>query len=265
MDVINLEERAIENWEFFTKLFGDIVKINVVGIGDGGCSMVEHMIEKGMNRIQPIALNTHLISLIKSSIPQKIQLGAILTNGLGTAMKPEVGKEAAIENYEEIIEALAGSDVVFIVTGLGGGTGTGASSVVAKAAKEINALTVSIVTKPFEWEGQKRMDIANLGLEELKKYSDSVIVIKNDKIKEIDPTIPIGFTIGRIDSIINKMVNEILELMQKRENNDNSIDFADTKTIMNYRDSGLISIDKWNEKNRVKITNIVTGYESFDD
>ncbi len=166
-------------------LSDNVAKISVVGVGGGGCNMINHMINEGSHKIDLIATNTDLQVLNVSKAPRRIQLGEKLTKGLGAGMMPEIGRDSAIESYEEIKATLEGTDIVFVAAGLGGGTGTGAAAIVAKAAKEVGALTVSVVTKPFSWEGKKRAGLANLGLEELKKVSDSIIVIPNDRLLEI--------------------------------------------------------------------------------
>ena len=158
-------------------------KIAVIGVGGGGCNMVNHMIEEGSHKIDLIVANTDLQSLHSSKAPKKIELGPKLTKGFGAGMNPEVGRDAAIESYEEIKSVLEGTEIVFVASGLGGGTGTGAAAIIAKAAKDVGALTVSVVTKPFAWEGKKRAGLANLGLEELKKVSDSLIVIPNERLR----------------------------------------------------------------------------------
>ena len=163
----------------------NIAKITVIGVGGGGGNMVDHMIKEGIYKVNLIVANTDLKALRGSQAPKKIQLGLELTNGNGAGGKPEIGRDSAIESYEEIKEALKNSNIVFIATGLGGGTGTGAVSIVAKAAKDVGALTVAVVTKPFIWEGKRKIGLANLGLEELKKITDSIIIVKNDKLKEI--------------------------------------------------------------------------------
>lgn len=137
-------------------LSDNVAKIAVIGVGGGGCNMINHMINEGSHKIDLIAANTDLQVLHISKAPKKIQLGLKLTKGLGAGMKPEIGRDSAVESYEEIKGSLKGADIVFIAAGLGGGTGTGAAAIIAKAAKEIGALTVSVVTKPFTWEGKKK-------------------------------------------------------------------------------------------------------------
>jgi cell division protein FtsZ len=220
-------------------------KIAVVGVGGGGCNMINHMITEGINKIDLIVANTDLQVLNLSKAPQKIQLGTELTRGLGAGMKPEIGRDAALESYQEIMRALDGADIVFIAAGLGGGTGTGAAAIVAKAAKEVDALTVSVVTKPFSWEGKKRTGLANLGLEELKKISDSIIVIPNDRLREaIDPTVGMKAAFKIVDDVLYQAVNGMSEVILKPGSDDINVDFADVKTIMQHRGIALMGIGK---------------------
>ena len=162
-----------------------LAKIKVIGMGGGGGNAVNRMVESGVKGVEFIAANTDLQVLNSSKADVKIQIGATLTDGLGAGGKPEIGKESAIESKKEIEDALAGADMVFITCGMGGGTGTGAAAVVAEIAQGVGALTVAIVTKPFSFEGKKRMEQALEGLEELKKHVDTLIVIPNDKLHEI--------------------------------------------------------------------------------
>ena len=224
---------------------GNIAKITVIGVGGGGCNMINHMINEGINKIDLIAANTDLQVLQISKAPNKIQLGVKLTKGLGAGMKPEIGRDAAVESYEDIKLSLAGADIVFIAAGLGGGTGTGAASIIANAAKEIGALTVSVVTKPFSWEGSKRGGLANLGLEELKKVSDSIIVIPNDRLLDIiDENIGMKDAFKIIDNILFQAVNGMSEVILNPGNSDINTDFADVKTIMQHRGMSLMGVGR---------------------
>jgi len=226
-------------------LSDNVAKITVVGVGGGGCNMVNHMIQEGTRRIDLIAANTDLQVLNISRAPKKIQLGAKLTKGLGAGMKPEVGRDSAIESYEEIKSTLTGADIVFIAAGLGGGTGTGAAAIIAKAAKEIGALTVSVVTKPFTWEGKKRAGLANLGLEEIKKVSDSIIVVPNDRLLDIvDKDIGMKDAFKIIDNILYQAVNGMSEVILNPGNSDINTDFADVKTIMQHKGMALMGIGR---------------------
>jgi cell division protein FtsZ len=226
-------------------LSDNIAKIAVVGVGGGGCNMVNHMIKEGSHKIDLIAANTDLQVLHISKAPKKIQLGIKLTKGLGAGMKPEVGRDSAVESYEEIKTAIKGADIVFIAAGLGGGTGTGAAAIIAKAAKEVGALTVSVVTKPFSWEGKKRAGLANLGLEELKKVSDSIIVVPNDRLLEIiDENVGMKDAFKIIDNILYQAVNGMSEVILNPGNSDINTDFADVKTIMQHKGMALMGIGK---------------------
>lgn len=160
--------------------------IKVIGVGGGGSNMIGHLINTGTYEgIELAVANTDAQAINSSNAPIRIQLGAKLTKGLGAGMKPQVGKDAALESYEELKQFLENTDIVFISAGLGGGTGTGAAPVIAKAAKEVGALTVSIVTKPFRWEGRQRAKLAEEGYRELKAESDSIVVIPNEKLLSI--------------------------------------------------------------------------------
>jgi len=220
-------------------------KIAVVGVGGGGCNMVNHMINEGTHKIDLIVANTDLQVLNLSRAPKKIQLGIELTRGLGAGMRPDIGRDSALENYQEVKESLEGADIVFIAAGLGGGTGTGAAAVIAKAAKEVGALTVSVVTKPFKWEGKKRMGLANLGLEELKKVSDSIIIIPNDRLRNIvEDNIGMKDAFKIVDDVLYQAVNGMSEVILKPGSDDINVDFADVKTIMQHKGIALMGIGK---------------------
>ncbi|WP_083568543.1 cell division protein FtsZ [Arcobacter sp. LA11] len=226
-------------------LSDNVAKIAVIGVGGGGCNMVNHMINEGSHKIDLIAANTDLQVLHISKAPKKIQLGLKLTKGLGAGMKPEIGRDSAVESYDDIKNSLKGADIVFIAAGLGGGTGTGAAAIIAKAAKEIGALTVSVVTKPFTWEGKKRAGLANLGLEEIKKVSDSIIVVPNDRLLEIiDENVGMKDAFRIIDNILYQAVNGMTEVILTPGNSDINTDFADVKTIMQHRGMALMGIGK---------------------
>ncbi|NQY53603.1 MAG: cell division protein FtsZ [Campylobacteraceae bacterium] len=226
-------------------LSDNVAKISVIGVGGGGCNMINHMITEGSHKIDLIVANTDLQVLHISKAPKKIQLGLKLTKGLGAGMKPDVGRDSALESYEDIKKTLAGADIVFIAAGLGGGTGTGAAAVVAAAAKEIGALTVSVVTKPFSWEGKKRAGLANLGLEELRKVSDSIIVVPNDKLLEIiDESVGMKDAFRIIDNILYQAVNGMSEVILNPGNADINMDFADVKTIMQHKGMALMGIGR---------------------
>ena len=158
-----------------------LAKIKVIGLGGGGGNAINRMVESGVKGVEFIAANTDLQVLNNSKAPTKIQIGTELTNGLGAGANPAVGKEAALESRNEIEAAIEGADMVFVTCGMGGGTGTGAAPVVAEIAQGLGALTVAIVTKPFSFEGKRRMENALIGIDELKKHVDTLIVIPNDR------------------------------------------------------------------------------------
>ena len=220
-------------------------KIAVIGVGGGGCNMINHMISEGTHKIDLIVANTDLQVLNLSKAPKKIQLGIELTRGLGAGMRPDIGRDSALENYQEIKDSLDDSDIVFIAAGLGGGTGTGAAAIIAKAAKEIGALTVAVVTKPFKWEGKKRTGLANLGLEEIKKVSDSIIIIPNDRLRHIvEENIGMKDAFKFVDDVLYQAVNGMSEVILKPGSDDINVDFADVKTIMQHKGIALMGIGK---------------------
>ena len=227
-------------------LSNNLPKIAVIGVGGGGCNMINHMIDEGSHKIDLIVANTDLKVLHVSKAPKKIELGHKLNNGFGAGMDPEVGRNSALESYDEIKETLKGSDIVFVAAGLGGGTGTGAAAIIAKAAREVGALTVSVVTKPFSFEGKMRAGLANLGLEELKKVSDSLIVISNDKLTEIvDASLGIKNAFKIVDNILYQAVNGMSEvILNPGSGADINADFADVKTIMKHKGIALMGIGK---------------------
>jgi cell division protein FtsZ len=250
MESINLFNPIITEKKATAVLPDNVAKIAVIGVGGGGCNMVNHMIREGVHKIDLIVTNTDFQALKTSEAPTKIQIGVQLTKGLGTGMKPEIGKESAIENYNEIKEALKGCEIVFIAAGLGGGTGTGASAIVAKAAKELNALTVSVVTKPFKFEGNRRAALANLGLEELKKHSDSIIIIENQKLKEIaDKGISVESAFSIVDNVLYHAVNGMSDIILNPGSSDINVDFADVRTILQHRGMALMGIGKGKGEN----------------
>ena len=218
-----------------------LANIKVIGVGGGGNNAVNRMIESGLKGVDFIAANTDLQVLNSSQAPIKIQIGAELTNGLGAGANPQVGKEAALESKNELEEALKGADMVFVTCGMGGGTGTGAAPVIAEIAQNLGALTVGIVTKPFSFEGKKRMEQALAGLEELKKHVDTLIVVPNDRLRElIDKTTPLLDSFKEVDNVLRTGVQSISDLIAV--NGLINLDFADVKTVMEKRGNALIGI-----------------------
>lgn len=218
-------------------------RIVAVGVGGGGGNMISHMSKNGIDGIELIMLNTDAQVLKNSSNINTLQIGAKLTNGLGAGMKPEIGRDSALESQEEIRNALMGADIVFISAGLGGGTGTGAAPIVAKIAKEIGALTISVVTKPFSYEGPKRLKLAKSGLEELKKESDSIVVIPNDKLLSIiDKKLGYKDSLKIVDSVLAQAVSGTAGVILASGVDDINLDFADFKTVMSHRGMALMGM-----------------------
>ena len=212
-----------------------LAKIKVIGCGGGGGNAVNRMVESGVKGVEFIVANTDLQVLNNSKADVKIQLGANLTDGLGAGSRPDIGREAALESKKEIEDALTGADMVFITCGMGGGTGTGAAPVVAEIAQALGALTVAIVTKPFTFEGKKRMDNALKGLAELEKHVDTLIVIPNDRLREIiDKTTPMLEAFKEVDNVLRRGVQSISDLIAVVGLV--NLDFADVQSVM--KDSG---------------------------
>jgi cell division protein ftsZ len=220
-------------------------KIKVVGVGGGGGNMINHMIREngGELDIDLIIANTDMKALENSPAHTKIQLGEKITKGLGAGMMPEIGCKAAEESREEIKSALEYSDIVFIASGLGGGTGTGAAPVIAKVANEVGALTVSVVTMPFSFEGKKRHQLAEMGLNELKKESDSIVVIPNDKLCTlIDKKAGIKDSFKIVDNVLARAVGGMSAIVLGSGNSDINSDFADVKKVMEHRGMALMGV-----------------------
>ncbi len=218
-----------------------LAKIKVIGVGGGGNNAVNRMIESGVKGVDFIVANTDLQVLNNSKADIKIQIGAKLTNGLGAGANPEIGKDAALESKQEIQAALEGADMVFVTCGMGGGTGTGAAPVIAEISQELGALTVGIVTKPFSFEGKKRMEQALLGMEQLKKHVDTLIVIPNDRLREIiDKSTPLLESFKEVDNVLRRGVQSISDLIAVAGLI--NLDFADVKTVMENRGNALIGI-----------------------
>ena len=187
-----------------------LAKIKVIGLGGGGGNAINRMVESGVKGVEFIAANTDLQVLNDSKADVKIQIGAALTDGLGAGGHPDIGRESAIESKKELEEALSGADMVFVTCGMGGGTGTGAAPVVAEIAQSLGALTVAIVTKPFSFEGKLRMQNANAGIAELKSHVDTLIVIPNDRLREIiDKTTPMLEAFKEVDNVLRRGVQSI--------------------------------------------------------
>ena len=225
-------------------------RIVAVGVGGGGGNMIGFMLKEQIPGIELIIANTDAQVLEQGSAAIKIQLGAKLTKGLGAGMKPEVGKESAIESYEDLRRALEGADIVFVAAGLGGGTGTGAAPIIAKIAKEVGALTIAVVTKPFAFEGRKRLKLAEEGLEELKNESDSIVVIPNDKLLSIiDPKMGIKESFKIVDSVLARAVSGTSGVILASGEDDINLDFADLQTVMSHRGLALMGVGEYKGDN----------------
>ncbi len=215
-------------------------KIIVIGVGGGGSNAVNRMIEAGIKGVDFIVVNTDVQALNDSQAPLKIQLGSELTRGLGAGANPDIGRQAAIEDTDKIMDVLEGADMVFVTTGLGGGTGTGAAPVIAALAIELGALTVAVVTKPFTVEGKKRMRQAEEGLAELRGCVDTIITIPNSKLKEVEEKISIIEAFRRADDILLQAVQGISTLITVP--GIINLDFADVKSVMQGMGVALMGI-----------------------
>lgn len=205
--------------------------IKVVGVGGGGSNAINRMISSNLQGVEFIVANTDCQALRSSRAPLKLQIGGKLTKGLGAGSNPDIGRQAALEDSEKILEALQGSDMVFITAGLGGGTGTGAVPIIASLASELGALVVAVVTKPFGFEGKKRRDQAEAGLRELQESVDTVICIPNEKLlNSVDKAMPLSAAFLFADDVLRQAVQGISDLITIP--GEINLDFADVKTIM---------------------------------
>ena len=228
-----------------------IAKIKVVGVGGGGCNAVNRMIEEGVKSVEFYVVNTDLQVLNASLCQNKIQIGKNITGGRGAGANPEVGRSAALESKNELEEALQGADMVFVACGLGGGTGTGAAPIIAEIAQDMGALTVGIVTKPFRFEGKKRMENALVGLEELRTHVDSLIIIPNDRLRElIDKTTSFEDAFKEVDNVLHRGVQSISDLIAV--SGLVNLDFADVKTVMLNTGIGHMGIGRASGENRAE-------------
>ena len=217
-------------------------RIKVIGVGGGGSNAVNRMIDAGIKGVEFIVANTDLQALNASKAPMKIQLGSKSTRGLGAGSNPEIGRAAALEDTEKLLDILEGSDMVFVTAGLGGGTGTGAAPVVASLAIELGALTVAVVTKPFTVEGKKRMAQAEKGLAELRGCVDTLITIPNSKLREVEEKITIMEAFRRADDVLLRAVQGITD--QIITPGIINLDFADVTTVMRGKGVALMGIGK---------------------
>src|SRR5690554_2078362 len=225
--------------------------IKVIGVGGGGSNAINHMFRAGINGVDFVICNTDSQALDNSPVPIKIQLGVSLTEGLGAGANPDVGEQAAIESMVEIKEMLGtNTKMLFITAGMGGGTGTGASPVLAKAAKELGILTVAIVTTPFTFEGKRRRSQAEEGLSELRKYVDSYLVISNDRLREIFGNLTMTAAFAKADDILTTAAKGIAEIITIPGYV--NVDFKDVRTVMSNSGVAIMGSDKAEGENRAQ-------------
>ena len=216
-------------------------RIKVVGVGGGGCNAVDRMIEEGLQGVDFLAVNTDAQALMLSKASKRVRIGEKLTRGLGSGGDPEMGRKAAEESAEDLYEVLKGSDMVFITAGMGGGTGTGGTSVVAQIAKEVGALTIGVVTRPFTFEGSRRIQSAEQGISGLKEQSDTLIVIPNDRLLQIvDKRTNLQQAFKLADDVLRQGVQGISELITVPGLI--NLDFADVRTIMSEGGAALMAV-----------------------
>ncbi len=227
-------------------------KIKVIGVGGAGCNAINRMIDSKIDNVEFIAVNSDYQSLMTSKASVKIQIGKNVTQGLGAGSNPDMGRQAALEDKDKLESVIKGAHMLFITAGLGGGTGTGAAPVIAQIAKELGILSVAIVTQPFLFERTYRYENFLRGLNDLKDHVDSMIILKNDKVKEIfDPKVPISVAYREIDSVLEKALRGITDMLFKPgvEN----VDFADLKAIFQYKGFALMGLGKAKGEDRAKI------------
>ncbi len=225
-------------------------KIKVIGVGGGGCNAVNRMFLDGIEGVEVYAVNTDIQHLQKLAVPNKIQIGEKATKGLGAGMKPEIGEDAALESIDRIKEILKDTDMVFIAAGLGGGTGTGAAPVIAETAKKMDILTVAVVTLPFDFEGTKRKEIAYMGLERLKEYVDTYIIIHNQKLADYGKALTWKNAFAEVDSVLSRAVRGITNIISTSA--DINVDFADVRTVMENGGLALIGVGEGRGENKIQ-------------
>lgn len=226
------EQESNYNIEAVFTHVGEVIK--VIGVGGGGCNAVDNMVKNGIKHVEFICANTDAKALSRNKAHHLMQLGHGLTRGLGAGSQPEVGQKSAMEDREKIAALLKGADMLFVAAGMGGGTGTGAAPVIADIARSLNILTVGVVTRPFDYEGEKRRKIADHGIEELRKHVDSLIVIPNEKLMtELDEDVSMREAFAAADAVLRGAVAGITEVIKTPGLI--SLDFADVKTVMSGR------------------------------
>ncbi|ENN96344.1 cell division protein FtsZ [Methanocaldococcus villosus KIN24-T80] len=243
-------EMSPEDQELLEILEQTKARITVVGCGGAGNNTITRLYTEGIEGAKTVAINTDAQQLLRTKADKKILIGKKLTRGLGAGGNPKIGEEAAKESAEEIKAALQDSDMVFITCGLGGGTGTGSSPVVAEIAKKLGALTVAVVTLPFLMEGKVRMRNAIQGLEKLKQFTDTLVIIPNEKLFDIVPNMPIKLAFKVADEVLINSVKGLVELITK--DGLINVDFADVKAVMSNGGMAMIGLGDSDSENRAK-------------
>ncbi len=234
-----------------SQLTESFARIKVAGVGGGGSNAVNRMIEQGMSGIEFVAINTDAQALLLANAPRRVRIGDKLTRGLGAGGNPEVGQKAAEESQEELYEILRGADMVFIAAGLGGGTGTGAAPIVAQIARELGALTIGVVTRPFTFEGTKRLQSAEAGANKLKEHVDTLIVIPNDRLLQIvDKRASLQDSFRLADDVLRQGIQGISELITVPGLI--NLDFADVRTIMSEGGAALMAVGRGSGEDRAR-------------
>ncbi len=236
----------------FSSQLESFAHIKVVGVGGGGCNAVERMIKEGLQGVEFIAINTDAQALMLSSAPTRVRIGEKLTRGLGSGGNPEQGRKAAEESQEALYNVLRGADMVFVTGGMGGGTGTGAASIIAQIGRELGALTIGVVTRPFAFEGSRRIQVAEAGIEKLKEQADTLIVIPNDRLLQIvDKHANLQDAFRIADDVLRQGVQGISELITVPGLI--NLDFADVRTIMAEGGAALMAVGTGRGEERAKM------------
>jgi cell division protein FtsZ len=227
-------------------------RIKVIGVGGGGSNAINRMIEEGIQGVEFIAVNTDAQALLLSKAPMRVRLGDKITRGLGAGGDPEVGRKAAEESADDLYNVLKGADMVFVTAGLGGGTGTGAAPIVAQIAREVGALTLGVVTRPFTFEGGKRMTTAESGMAKLKEHADTLIVIPNDRLLQIvDKRVSLQDSFKLADDVLRQGIQGISELITVPGLI--NLDFADVRAIMSEGGAALMAVGKASGEDRARV------------
>ena len=229
---------------------GNIVNIKIFGVGGGGCNAINRLVKANVEGVEFIASNTDMMALNSVNADVKIQLGVKLTHGLGAGSKPDIGEQAAIESAEDIKKALEGANLVFITAGMGGGTGTGAAPIVTSSAKELGILTIAVVTKPFDYEGKRKMELAEQGIEKLRKNADVLVVIPNQKAFGYVPkNTPMIKVVQVADDVLHNSIVGITDIVVRPTLI--NLDFADIETVIKNKGTAHIGIGRAKGENRI--------------